>query len=785
MTQPLERLDLFRRLTNLIHSSLRLEEVMNQIVAEVTALFAVDACALYLREDGSGDLVLAAQRGYAPEAVGVTRLKVGEGFTGWAAARREVVTAPRARDDPRYAFRPEIGEAEYTSILSLPIVRDETTVGVLTLQTREERTFDESEVELARAVAEQVYSAIENARLYRNLEERLEEVTRLYEVVRSIGTTLNLREVLDEILQHAVRILGGRGGTLRILGEDGLLRLRASHHLPAEMDPDASALAVGEGVSGKVAATGRPLRVEVEGGRGPAPIRYRNLLVVPMLYGGKVIGTLGVFDKHDAAGRAAAFAEADERILTILGQRAAEAIIHADLFGRVESLLETYRRRVQELEILNQISRALQTSQSREEALFVILTGVTSGKGLGYNRALALLVEEDGRALRGAMGIGPTVEDVGRVWEELPRRFETLEDYFESVDLATIVRSPFNLTVRGIRLPLVENAPLPARAVLERRAFNCRDVASGEVDRGFVGTLRTNAFAVVPIWAKDIVIGALVVDNCFNRRAIEDEELQLLETFAHQAGLALSSVRLLEEVQGAMRRLEQTTQQLVEAKRLAAIGEVAAGVAHDIRNPLTAIGGFTRRIGKLLPEDHKARRYVEIVLSEVGRLERLARDVLDLARDRIASPEEVDLKRIVEEWRRARGAVGDEGEVRIRYAGDAWLARGDRVLLEQAIWNVLQNALDAAGPSGEIEVTARRENGDHVVEIRDAGGGMEPEVVERAFDAFFTTKTEGTGLGLSLVRKALRAHGGEAEVASTGPEGTCVRLRWPGAPPKG
>ena len=216
-----EELSVLRRISERLGSTLRIEEVLEGIVSEFSELLHADACALYLKDPASDELVLTAARGYDRSAVGSTRLALGEGLTGWAAQRRKIVASADAAQDSRYAPRPEMGEECYASLLAVPIVRDNQTVAVVTLQTRSRREFRSREIRRAALLAEPIYFAIENARRYRDLEERLQEVTRLYETIRSIGTSLNLPEVLDAIIRTAARILSGRGGTLRILGEDG------------------------------------------------------------------------------------------------------------------------------------------------------------------------------------------------------------------------------------------------------------------------------------------------------------------------------------------------------------------------------------------------------------------------------------------------------------------------------------------------------------------------------------------------------------------------------------
>jgi signal transduction histidine kinase len=502
---------------------------------------------------------------------------------------------------------------------------------------------------------------------------------------------------------------------------------------------------------------------------------------VPLLHEGQVVGTLELIDRRSSGLTGTAFTDSDERLLGILAQAAVDAWERADAYAEMEAMALTFKRRNHELTLLHRISREIQGSVEIDDILQVILTGVTSGKGLGYNRAAVFLVREEEEALVGVYGIGATIDEVGRVWKDAVERFRTLEDHFEAADDIDPDLSFFHRLIRSLRLSLLDRGSYFSRVIAERRWFNVRDAADllGQ-DRRVAETIRTAAFAIVPIWTKDLVIGAILVDNCYNRRPIRDEDLVLLQTIANQCGMALDAAGMIEQLSAAMRKLEEMTGRVVAAERLAAVGEVAAGVAHDIRNPLTAIGGFTRRLAKRLPPSDIGQRYVEIIEHEVVRLEKLAGDVLELAIVREKRTARLDLVEMVRQWQTTNEARLAARGVSMLVESSPLTVEADPMLAEQAVFNILDNAIESiAGPGGEIRCLGERRATEIRLRIEDTGCGMTPAETARIFDAFYTSKTEGTGLGLALARKAIRTHGGEIEAVSSPGRGTIMTIVLP------
>jgi signal transduction histidine kinase len=244
----------------------------------------------------------------------------------------------------------------------------------------------------------------------------------------------------------------------------------------------------------------------------------------------------------------------------------------------------------------------------------------------------------------------------------------------------------------------------------------------------------------------------------------------------------LTAVFLTQERQRA--RLRALEREVEQRQRLSALGNLAAAVAHEVRNPLNAIGmGLQRLAGEFSPAREKDReefgRIVETLRSEVDRLNGIVEDFLCLARPprlalRACPPEELlsELERLIRPEAEARG-IGFKIEGTERLPARV---RWDPERLKEALWNVLLNALEATADGGSIRLEADTKGDWVVLTVRDTGRGIAREILERIFEPYFTTKDKGTGLGLPLARQIVEAHGGRMEVQSREAEGTAVSL---------
>jgi signal transduction histidine kinase len=458
-------------------------------------------------------------------------------------------------------------------------------------------------------------------------------------------------------------------------------------------------------------------------------------------------------------------------------------------------LLErSLQRRLAELQVIREIAECLQSEMEVHRILRTILVGATAGQGLRFNRAFLLLVDLKRGRLTGRDAIGPAdAEEARRIWEELDARDGSLKQLLKSYEpLVGASGGRVHATVESLTTPLSDDDAFLIRAMRGGRSTKVENGAESDTGRAVEESLLTKlgvrSFAAVPLTAHGKPVGLMIADNAITARPIVDDDIMVLELLGIQAALAIDRARVTEALATQVSNLERVTaelraheERLVRAERLSAVGEVAARVVHEIRNPLAAIGGFAR---SLLESDGTLwgkREALEIIVDEVRRLETIVREVLDFSRP---SPPKIGIVRVD---RLAQEVVDllrwemDDARVEARIEADPVPppAAADRDQVFQALVNVVRNGVHAM-PQGGVLVLRVRASG-HAVEIvvEDGGVGMPPDVKARVFEPFFTTKASGSGLGLTIASQIVREHGGEIQIDSAEGRGTAVTLRFP------
>lgn len=233
----------------------------------------------------------------------------------------------------------------------------------------------------------------------------------------------------------------------------------------------------------------------------------------------------------------------------------------------------------------------------------------------------------------------------------------------------------------------------------------------------------------------------------------------------YYAGRARESRLRQRRAEGKVRRLEAEVRR---REKLAAVGTLAAGVAHEIRNPLSSIKGYATYFGQRFPEGSEDREAAAVMVREVDRLNRVITDLIGLSRPSDVRPRPVDLRAVAAHAARLISLDAERRGVRVacRASPRAPLALADPERLGQAVLNLCLNALDAMPRGGRLTLAVSGRAGRACLLVRDTGEGIPPERLSRIFDPYFTTKGQGTGLGLATAHKILEAHNGEIAVAS-------------------
>ncbi|MBW8057573.1 MAG: GAF domain-containing protein [candidate division NC10 bacterium] len=306
------------------------------------------------------------------------------------------------------------------------------------------------------------------------------------------------------------------------------------------------------------------------------------------------------------------------------------------------------------------------------------------------------------------------------------------------------------------------------------------------------------SFLGVPIVSKGKVFGNLYLTEKQGAEAFSKEDEALAVTLAAQAAIAVENASLYEEVHRSYEQLRRSQDLLLRQEKLASLGRLAAGLAHEINNPLSSVAGFAEALQRRAQAErlHELEKfqdvpeYLALIQQEVGRASAIVRRLLDFARQREPSFENLNLGSLIRETValiRSQAVVTNK-RIELNLPRNLPVVQADRHMLQQVFLNLLTNALDAIEGEGEVRIAAFPVPGQVEVVLQDTGCGIPREHLARIFDPFFTTKDvgKGTGLGLAICQGILEQHGGSIEVRSDGlGTGTTVAVRLPVAATKG
>jgi signal transduction histidine kinase/energy-coupling factor transporter ATP-binding protein EcfA2 len=422
---------------------------------------------------------------------------------------------------------------------------------------------------------------------------------------------------------------------------------------------------------------------------------------------------------------------------------------------RQRQIAQAHEQMIRVLTVLQEISRALLTTVKEERMHDIILQGLTLDQGLGFDRALILTVDELTKTLSGAKGAERTAQ-----LEQLP------------LHEALMLAPPTKVQVSDWQVLLEPGHSALADAILKMKPIYIH--YPSQESESFIGSpskFDAQEIFIVPLVVKDRPTGAIVVDNHTSNRSLEDVERAGLEMFASQAALLLENAHLYYTIEANNRELLLIRERMLESDRLAALSSLASGMAHEIRNPLVSIGGFARRIAKMVEVNSPIRGYVEVIQEEVTRLEKLLREILDFTGENLSNYGNHDLGKLIDDTLVLVERDLDAANIKVvkEYAQMSRLHCDDRQI-KQVFYNLFQNGIQAMSQGGELTIrTYPVERPDGLYEgvaISDTGGGIRLDVLHNIFNPFFSTKDYGTGLGLAIAQRIVSRHYGEIEVSN-------------------
>lgn len=477
---------------------------------------------------------------------------------------------------------------------------------------------------------------------------------------------------------------------------------------------------------------------------------------------------------------------ADRAVLDTVDAIFAESV---DLAAEVRDLGTQAKGKSCQVELLSEVGRALQSTMEIDRLLLVILTAVTAGNGLGFNRAFLMLVDHEEDTVKGRMAVGPAeVGEADSIWKAMEKEGKILGSILAGLSERGDQHNQ-RITEIAERLVLpLDGDNKVTRSLAEGESFIVRHAYRDPEARAVAEVLGSDHFIVVPLVAEGEKLGAIVADNFVTRRDITGEDRRILETFASQAALAILNASLhsdlrsrLKELEIAHEELRRNHLQLLKAQTQVALGGLASTLIHDLRAPLVSIGLMARSAAADAGEEHSLRLRLEQIAEKALEVEQHLKAAGKSARSEIRRGDTVYIKSVIQDslglLRGLMMRLGVKSAVSFS-AGNPGL-KGSAIELRQLMLNLLQNAVEAMPGGGTVTVDTSMEGDMLRIDIRDTGRGIPKEVRPKIFSAFFTTKSEGLGLGLFSAKRIVNEYGGRIKMESEEGTGTCFTVQLP------
>jgi GAF domain-containing protein/anti-sigma regulatory factor (Ser/Thr protein kinase) len=743
-------------LKTISRSAFDLQNVLDTLVEAAVRLCAADG-GLIRRREGEG-YELAATFGFSEEfKADVTTQIVVPGrasIVGRVALERKTVAVADVLADPEFDRHQWQKLGGFRSTVGLPLLRDEELLGVLLLHRKEARPFTYQQISLLETFADQAVIAIENTRLFEEvqartheLQESLEYQTAIFDVLSVISKSPHaLQPVLDAIMTTAARLCQSTQAHVRLLREDGAFHIAAHRIYDPELlellraNPFRPSL---DSVAGRAALRGVPVHVPdvaadplISGFQRSISDRVRTALSVPLKRNGVVVGLISLWHDHVQP-----FTQRQIDLVATFADQAVIAINNVGLFEEVQA-------RNRDLTALGEVGRAVSSTLDLKIVLKTIVDRAVELSGTDAGSIFYHRQETDRFELGETSGLD----------EEVVAKFRKL-------DIAT--------GQTGLGEAIADRQPLQLPDAMKRASNPLRDAA---LEAGLRAAL------VVPLLGSEGALGALVLQR---RRTGEfpPSVVSLMQTFADQSAIALENARLFDEIARKSRELEIASQHR---------SQFVANMSHELRTPLAAMLGYAELLQEgiygALPE-----KFLPILMriqSNGKHLLGLINTVLDISKIEAGQFKlnlgEYALGNIVETVMVATESLTATKKLAFKTDVSKQLpyGLGDEQRLTQVLLNLVGNAIKFTD-AGEVRITAGAANGHFTVSVSDTGPGIPPEECEHIFEQFRqvdssnTRAKGGTGLGLAIAREIVRMHGGRIWVESKLGHGSTFRMELP------
>ena len=738
-----QELSILNAISQTVNQSIDLDEILNKSLDKMMEMIGVRSAGIYLLDAKTNDLIFVVHRGFSKIFLkGMKRLKVGEGVTGKVALSGESIFIENYPSHPE-ALALAIEEG-LKSLAVIPLKSRDKIYGTLNIARKEFSKITPFEKNLFNSIGQIISGALERASLYTENVKRLEELKTLYSISQEIASKLEVKVILQKITESAVELLGAESGTIALWdNRKQNYAIVLVHRLPEtligkEFSPPWSGI-VGEVITKKSPVLYKDYEHHPNRLKELDSYHFKEVLGVPLIVREMIIGTM-VIGSSDPEVH---FQQKEIDLLYNFSHQAAIAIGNAKLY-------EDSLAKIKQLTALYEIGKNLSSTLDLDEL---------------FKKALELLKDRFGYAACGILLLDGKRDEL----------------YIKQVmgrDMEECKKLRFRVGIDGIVGWVAKTGEL----------VYIPDVSKDP--RYIPGAPSIKSEAAFPLKVRDQVFGVLNIESD-ELNGFDEEDLKVLSSFASQMSISIENAQLFFDLKQTLQELKLAQDQIVQAEKLRAMGEMASGVAHDFNNVLAVVLGNIQlllyQLDRLSPEEvREGLKVIERSSKDGAETVRRIQEFTGVRRDREFIS--LSLNEIITEviaitqprWKGQTQKKGIQVELTTQLKNIP-LVMGSPSELREVLTNIIFNAVDAMPEGGELTIATQPQTEDWVeVRIADTGIGMTGEVKKRIFDPFFTTKgVTNSGLGMSVSYGIVKRHGGEILIESEQGKGTTFIIHLP------
>jgi signal transduction histidine kinase/HAMP domain-containing protein len=742
MNKRTQELSALYKIAKTVNESLDKNEMLSNALDTVLNIMGADSGGIFLIDNDGEDMHMEVYKGVSKKfSDAIKTIKTGTGVSGKAMRSRK----PVAIDISQYPIPhliPLLQEEGIRSLASTPIIFKDKILGTINIHFKQDHTYSQEEHDIFSSIGNELGVAIENVRLFDELQRHDEMLEALYVIDRVISQTLDQATIFRDALAKAMEVTETDAGGIYLLEDNGkTLSLKAHQGLSPELVDSFSRIMVGQGVSGLAVKFGEPVAIDIATYPSPellAPLLKDGIISIascPLMAKGKVIGAMSLAYKKNRS-----FSHDDLDLLASIGNQIGVAIQNATLFSE----LERHHRILETLYSIEKVvSQSLDLKNIFNVALSKALEVTETEAGTLYSFENNLL------HLEAITGLSPEFKEkalIRKIGEGIP-------------GIVAKLRKPITVDI----------SQFPSYPLLK-----------------YVEKEGLVSFIGAPLISKGKVVGAISLGTK-KKRIFTNNDLDLMLSIGNVIGIAVENAGLYKDSTENFEKLQLAYEELQTLDKMK--DDFIANVSHELKTPLISIKGY----GELLHDEKIGtlsdvqKQSLQAIIRNADRLTRLINSILFISKLQAGKVEfrleSVDLDKVVEVCIADFKSMMESKSLTYEkdIAAESKVV-GDRDRLIEVVTNILDNAIKFSPPEGKISIHAYKEGEFIHFTVKDRGIGIPADVIPKLFSRFYqldastARKYGGTGLGLYITKNIVDAFSGKIWIESEVGKGTTVHI---------